>query len=78
MDSISLIEGDHARAVLWTLVAGLSGHEAVMRCSRAMRYPSRRAYLELAGDPQIANTIGKHCEAGLESQWLFAMTEVTE
>jgi hypothetical protein len=43
-----------------------------------MRYPSRRAYLELAGDPEIARTIGKHREAGLESQWLFAMTEVSE
>lgn len=43
-----------------------------------MRYPSRRAYLELAGDPEIAKTIGKHREAGLESQWLFAMSEVTE
>jgi len=43
-----------------------------------MRYPSRQAYLELAGDPEIANTIGNHREAGLESQWLFAMTEVTE
>lgn len=43
-----------------------------------MRYPSRRAYLELAGDPEVARTIGTHREAGLESQWLFAMTEVTE
>ena len=43
-----------------------------------MRYPSRRAYLELAGDPEVAETIGKHREAGLESQWLFAMSEVTE
>jgi hypothetical protein len=42
-----------------------------------MRYPSRRRYLELAGDPEVARTIGKHREAGLESQWLFAMTEVT-
>jgi hypothetical protein len=42
-----------------------------------MRYPSRRAYVELAGDPEIARTIGRHREAGLESQWLFAMTEVT-
>jgi uncharacterized protein (DUF1330 family) len=92
---------------------GMSGHDAVMQYSRAMRefveahggtfviaadvdsqligeggedfafvavmrYPSRRAYLELAGDPEIAATIGKHREAGLESQWLFAMTEVTE
>jgi hypothetical protein len=43
-----------------------------------MRYPSRQKYLELAGDPEVAATIGKHREAGLESQWLFAMTEVTE
>ncbi len=43
-----------------------------------MRYPSRSKYIELAGDPEVARTIGKHREAGLESQWLFAMTEVTE
>jgi hypothetical protein len=43
-----------------------------------MRYPSRQAYLALAGDPEIAATIGKHREAGLESQWLFAMSELTE
>lgn len=43
-----------------------------------MRYPSRQAFLKLAGDPEIARTIGKHRDAGLESQWLFAMTEVTE
>ena len=43
-----------------------------------MRYPSRQAYVKLAGDPTIAATIGKHREAGLESQWLFAMSEVTE
>lgn len=41
-----------------------------------MRYPSRQQYLALAGDPEVARTIGKHREAGLESQWLFAMTEV--
>jgi hypothetical protein len=41
-----------------------------------MRYPSRRAFLELAGDPQIASTIGRHRDAGLQSQWLLAMTEV--
>lgn len=90
---------------------GMTGHEAVMQYSRAMRafvearggtfvlaadvdsqligtggehfqfvgimrYPSRQAYLELAGDPEVASTIGAHREAGLESQWLFAMTEV--
>jgi uncharacterized protein (DUF1330 family) len=91
---------------------GSTGHDAVMRYSRAMRefvearggtfviaadvdsqvigeggehfefvaimrYPSRQKYLELAGDPEVARTIGKHREAGLESQWLFAMTELT-
>lgn len=43
-----------------------------------MRYPSRSRYLELAGDPEVAATIGRYREAGLESQWLFAMTEVAE
>jgi hypothetical protein len=43
-----------------------------------MRYPSRQVFLELAGDPEVAATIGRHRDAGLESQWLFAMTEVTE
>jgi hypothetical protein len=43
-----------------------------------MRYPSRAAYLALAGDPEVHRTIGRHREAGLASQWLFAMTEVTE
>jgi len=43
-----------------------------------MRYPSRQAFLTLAGDPEIASSIGRHREAGLESQWLFAMTEVIE
>jgi uncharacterized protein (DUF1330 family) len=42
-----------------------------------MRYPSRRKFLELAGDPEIARTIMPHRDAGLESQGLFAMTEVT-
>jgi hypothetical protein len=41
-----------------------------------MRYPSRAAYIELAGDPEIAATIGKHREAGLESQWLFTVSEL--
>jgi uncharacterized protein (DUF1330 family) len=43
-----------------------------------MQYPSRQAFLKLAGDPQIARTIGRHRDAGLESQWLFAMTEVSD
>lgn len=41
-----------------------------------MRYPSRARFLELAGDPEIAATIGKHRDDGLESQWLLTMTEV--
>jgi uncharacterized protein (DUF1330 family) len=40
-----------------------------------MRYPSRRVFLELAGDPEIAETIGKHRDVALESQWLLVMTE---
>ncbi len=43
-----------------------------------MRYPSRSRYLELAGDPEVAATIGRYRDAGLESQWLFAMTEVAD
>ncbi len=43
-----------------------------------MRYPNRQTFLELAGDPEVAATIGKHRDAGLDSQWLFAMTEVTD
>jgi len=43
-----------------------------------MEYPSRQAFLKLAGDPHIAQTIGKHRDAGLESQWLFAMTEARQ
>ena len=41
-----------------------------------MRYPSRQRFLELAADPEITRTIMPHRDAGLESQWLFAMTEV--
>ena len=41
-----------------------------------MRYPSRQTYLELAGDPEVAATIGRYRDAGLESQWLFALSEV--
>lgn len=43
-----------------------------------MRYPSRAKFLELAGDPEIAATIGRHRDDGLESQWLLTMTEVSE
>lgn len=40
-----------------------------------MRYPSRRTFLELAGDPEIAETIGKHRDLALDSQWLLVMTD---
>jgi len=40
-----------------------------------MRYPSREVFLKLAGDPEIAATIGKNRDIALESQWLLAMTE---
>lgn len=43
-----------------------------------MEYPSRQGFLKLAGDPHIAQTIGKHQDAGLASQWLFAMTEAAQ
>jgi uncharacterized protein (DUF1330 family) len=42
-----------------------------------MRYPSRRVFLELAGDPEIAETIGKHRDLALDSQWLLVMTEAS-
>lgn len=42
-----------------------------------VEYPSRRAFLEIAGDPHVTDNIGKHRAAGLESQWLIAMTETT-
>ncbi|MBU6330484.1 MAG: hypothetical protein KGR18_11105 [Acidobacteria bacterium] len=42
-----------------------------------MRYPSRQVFVQLAADPKIAETIGRNRDTALESQWLFAMTEVT-
>lgn len=42
-----------------------------------VEYPSRMAFLEIAGDPHVTGNIGKHRAAGLESQWLIAMTETT-
>jgi uncharacterized protein (DUF1330 family) len=40
-----------------------------------VEYPSRKAFLAIGGDPHVTENIGKHREAGLESQWLVAMTE---
>lgn len=39
-----------------------------------VEYPSREAFLKIAGDPYVTDNIGKHRAAGLESQWLLAMT----
>ena len=36
-----------------------------------VEYPSRRAFVEIATDPYVAE-IGKHRAAGLEGQWLIA------
>ena len=41
-----------------------------------MRYPTRQAYLELAGDPEVAATIGVARDEALDSQWIFTMDEV--
>ena len=41
-----------------------------------MRYPSRQVFVQLAMDPRIAETIGKNRDSALESQWLFALSEV--
>jgi len=42
-----------------------------------VEYPSRKAFLDIAGDPHVTDNIGKHRAAGLESQRLIAMTETT-
>ena len=39
-----------------------------------VEYPSRAAFLEIAGSDHVAK-IGEHRAAGLESQWLIATTE---
>lgn len=41
-----------------------------------MRYPSRQVFVQLAADPKIAETIGRNRDTALESQWLFALSEV--
>jgi len=38
-----------------------------------VEYPSRKAFVEIAMDPHVAE-IGKHRAAGLEMQWLLATT----
>ena len=41
-----------------------------------VEYPSRKAFLEIASDPYVREEIGAYREAGLESQWLLAATEM--
>ncbi len=41
-----------------------------------VEYPSRKAFLEIASDPYVREGIGAYREAGLESQWLLAATEM--
>jgi uncharacterized protein (DUF1330 family) len=38
-----------------------------------VEYPSRKAFIEIANDPYVAE-IGVHRAAGLEGQWLIAAT----
>ncbi len=40
-----------------------------------VEYPSRKAFAEIARDPHVTENISKHRAAGLEMQWLIAMTE---
>ncbi len=40
-----------------------------------VEYPSRKVFAEVAQDPHVTENIGKHRAAGLEMQWLIAMTE---
>ncbi len=42
-----------------------------------VEYPSRKAFLEIASDPYVQQGIGAYREAGLESQWLLAATEMS-
>ncbi len=41
-----------------------------------VEYPSRKAFLEIVSDPYVQEDIGAYREAGLESQWLLAATEM--
>ena len=63
----SRISRSEARA---TLIGG-EDWDAVL----VVEYPSRKAFAEIAQDPLVRDNIGKHRAAGLEMQWLIAMTE---
>jgi len=60
--------------VIWTgrvtsQVIGRGGEE--FQTIALVEYPSRKAFVEIAMDPFVAE-IGRHRSAGLESQWLLA------
>jgi uncharacterized protein (DUF1330 family) len=60
--------------VIWTgrvtsQVIGRGGEE--FHTIALVEYPSRKAFVEIAMDPFVAE-IGRHRSAGLESQWLLA------
>ncbi len=63
--------------VLWTgrIDAQVIGEGAEgFHMAALVEYPSRRAFIEIASDPQV-HAFGVHREAGLESQWLLAASE---
>ncbi len=66
--------------ILWTgrvdaQVIGTGGEKFHM--AALVEYPSRQAFLAVASDLHV-QAIGVHRAAGLESQWLLAMTETRE
>jgi len=72
---IAFVESKGGR-LLWTgrvdsQVIGSGAAQFTM--AGLVEYPSRRVFLEIAGDPYV-HEIGAHRAAGLEGQWLLAMT----
>jgi uncharacterized protein (DUF1330 family) len=62
--------------ILWTgTVDGqvIGGAAAGFHMAALVEYPSRRAFVEIAMSPKVAE-IGVHRAAGLEGQWLLATT----
>jgi uncharacterized protein (DUF1330 family) len=51
----------------------LGGGAAPFSMVALVEYPSRQAFVEIASDPYVEE-IGIHRAAGLEGQWLLAMT----
>lgn len=51
----------------------LGSGAAAFTMAGLVEYPSRRVFVEIASDPYVEQ-IGVHRAAGLEGQWLLAMT----